>query len=76
MPKELHEATRDCTIHLSKRYQKKKGKHLAPRSIREIRKFVEREMLTKVIFISLLYYLSKCICLVFHLILYKIMRFS
>ena len=56
MPKELHEATRDCTIHLSKRYQKKKGKHLAPRSIREIRKFVEREMLTKVIFISLLDY--------------------
>ena len=46
--KELHEATRDCTIHLSKRYQKKKGKHLAPRTIRDIKLFVEREMLTKV----------------------------
>lgn len=47
--KELQEATRDCTIHLSKRYQLKKGKHLAPRTIRDIKKFVEREMRTKVI---------------------------
>ena len=46
--KELQEATRDCTIHLSKRYQDKKGKHLAPRTIREIRQFATREMLTKV----------------------------
>ena len=46
--KELQEATRDCTVHLAKRIHKIQFKKRAPRAIREIKKFVEKEMSTSV----------------------------
>ena len=46
--KELHEATRDCTIHLAKRVHKIQFKKRAPRAIREIKRFAEKEMRTQV----------------------------
>ena len=46
--KELSEATRDCTIHVSKRVHSVPFKKRAPRAIREIKRFAEKEMLTKV----------------------------
>ena len=39
--------TRECTIHLSKRIHKIGFKKRAPRAIKEIRKFAEKEMGTK-----------------------------
>lgn len=39
--------TRECTIHLSKRVHNVGSKKRAPRAIKEIRKFVEKEMGTK-----------------------------
>ena len=47
--KELNEATRDCTIHLGKAIHKIQFKKRAPRAIREIKKFAEKEMRTQVI---------------------------
>ena len=49
--KELNEATRDCTIHMGKAIHRIQFKKRAPRAIREIRKFAEKEMRTKVILI-------------------------
>ena len=46
--KELNEATRDCTIHIAKRVHKVQFKRRAPRAIREIKLFAEKEMRTKV----------------------------
>lgn len=39
--------TRECTIHMSKRIHKIGFKKRAPRAIKEIRKFAEKEMGTK-----------------------------
>ncbi|CAI2383179.1 unnamed protein product [Moneuplotes crassus] len=44
--KELTEASRDYTIHLAKRVHKIAFKKRAPRAIREIVKFAEKEMRT------------------------------
>ena len=46
--KELTEATRDCTIHVAKRVHKIQFKKRAPRAIREIKRFAEKEMQTQV----------------------------
>ena len=46
--KELTEATRDYTIHLAKCVHKIQFKKRAPRAIREIKRFVEKEMMTSV----------------------------
>ena len=46
--KELSEATRDYNIHLAKRVHKIAFKKRAPRAIREITKFAEKEMRTGV----------------------------
>ena len=54
--KELHEATRDCTLHLAKSVYKIQFKKRAPRAIREIKAFTEKEMLTKVMLNCTIHY--------------------
>ena len=44
--KEMTEVTRDCTIHMAKRLHKIQFKKRAPRAIREIVKFAQKEMRT------------------------------
>ncbi len=46
--KEVQPVTRDYTINLHKRLHKIQFKKRAPRAIREIRKFAQAEMFTKV----------------------------
>jgi intergrase/recombinase len=46
--KEVQPVTRDYTINLSKRLHKIQFKKRAPRALREIRKFAQAEMFTKV----------------------------
>jgi ribosomal protein L31E len=46
--KEVQPVTRDYTINLHKRIHKIQFKKRAPRAIREIRKFAQAEMFTKV----------------------------
>jgi large subunit ribosomal protein L31e len=46
--KEVQPVTRDYTINLHKRLYKIQFKKRAPRAVREIRRFAQKEMFTKV----------------------------
>ena len=57
--KEVQPATRDYTINLHKRIHKIQFKKRAPRAIREIKKFAQAEMFTKVCRV--------CLCVLYRL---------
>ena len=51
--KELQPVSRDYTLNLHKRLKKIQFKKRAPRAVREIKRFAEKEMFTKVPFFLL-----------------------
>jgi len=50
--KELQPVTRDYTINLHKKLHKIQFKKRAPRAVREIKRFTQKEMFTKVLYIN------------------------
>jgi large subunit ribosomal protein L31e len=56
--------TRDYTIHMSKRLYGVTFKNRAPRAVREVKKFAEKAMKTKLVYLYISFFFTICLILI------------